>query len=132
MLPCSTFAPALKLPCPLTPCPAEGIATSYTTTSTGITFYLDTRTGFDWQGAKRQCNLRGGHLAMYSSWQEQREVESYYQDNVRGLHGQRFVACCMHSCLHSISGGGEQGADRWDHIRELFCQQACQVVAAGL
>ncbi len=71
---------AVLLPLPLPP--TEGIATAYTTTSTGITFYLDTRTGFDWQAANRQCNLRGGHLAIYSSWQEQREVESFYLDNV--------------------------------------------------
>jgi hypothetical protein len=98
-LPCSALLPALKLPC-LPACPTEGIATSYTTSSTGITFYLDTRTGFDWQGAKSQCNLRGGHIAMYSSWEEQREVEMYYQDNVRGLHGQCLVASCIMLAWH--------------------------------
>jgi hypothetical protein len=56
----------------------------YTTlASTDVTFVL-TKALMDQQGAEVQCNSLGGHLAAFSSREEQREVEMGLQDSVGG------------------------------------------------
>jgi hypothetical protein len=51
-----------------------------TTESTAATFYLNT-TPSTFDEAEIACQTEGGHLAAYSSFEEQVEVESFYLDN---------------------------------------------------
>jgi hypothetical protein len=53
------------------------VAPPYTTTSTNVTFYFNA-TATDQASAEAACALSGGHLAAYTSAQEQNEVEQYY------------------------------------------------------
>jgi hypothetical protein len=57
---------------------AEYTATPmYTTTSTGVHYYMNT-TPMDFDTAERMCNINGGHLATYGTDAEQREVEQHF------------------------------------------------------
>jgi hypothetical protein len=53
------------------------VAPPYTTTSTNVTFYYNA-TATDQASAEAACALSGGHLAAYTSAQEQNEVEQFY------------------------------------------------------
>jgi hypothetical protein len=55
-------------------------APRYTTELTAATFYLNT-TPSTFDEAEIACQTEGGHLASYSSFEEQVEVESFYLDN---------------------------------------------------
>ena len=51
-----------------------------TANSTGITFYLNTTTA-NASEAEEMCKMNGGHLAAFTSLDEQKEVEQYYLVN---------------------------------------------------
>jgi hypothetical protein len=53
----------------------------YTSPTTGNSFLLNL-THQDQEGAEQTCRDRGGHLAVYASSIEQREVEQFYIQNV--------------------------------------------------
>jgi hypothetical protein len=57
----------------------------YTSPTTGNSFLLNL-TQQDQEGAEQACRDRGGHIAVYASSIEQREVEQFYIQNV-GLRG---------------------------------------------
>ncbi len=52
----------------------------YTTKLTAVTFYLNT-TPSTFDQAELACQTSGGHLATYSSFAEQVEVETFYIEN---------------------------------------------------
>jgi hypothetical protein len=52
------------------PCAAPGVSESYQTPVTNLTFYLNT-SYVSWQEGETMCKRNGGHLAAYSSAEEQ-------------------------------------------------------------
>jgi hypothetical protein len=56
------------------------------TASTNATFVLNTQL-MDYATAEKTCNVAGGHLAYYTSLDEQQEVEGFYQQQGYLLSG---------------------------------------------
>jgi hypothetical protein len=55
-------------------------APNYTSPVSNVTFYFNsTNTTFD--DAQLSCNANGGHIAGYTSLEEQADVEKYYEGN---------------------------------------------------
>jgi hypothetical protein len=52
-------------------------APSFTTSTTNVTFFLNTSLA-TFAEAEEACQVAGGHLASYSSLEEQAEVEQHY------------------------------------------------------
>lgn len=69
--------------CTLTTDPSKVVPPIYTARSTGNSFLLNI-THTDMETAEQTCLDAGGHLAVYASSIEQREVEQFYITNVGG------------------------------------------------
>ena len=65
----------------------------YITPVSGATFLLDQRL-VDFDTAESFCNTQGGHLAYYTSLEEQEDVETYFLAQV-GPAWRSGAACCM-------------------------------------
>ncbi len=61
--------------------PAEPTAVNFTSNVTGGTYTLNTNKMVS-RDAQAYCNLQGGHVAAYSSYDEQAEVEAYFTNQV--------------------------------------------------
>lgn len=70
-------------PC-LPPSPQLVVPTvvNFTSNVTGSTYTLNTNKMVS-RDAQAYCNLQGGHLASYTSYDEQAEVEAYFTSQVR-------------------------------------------------
>ncbi len=66
--------------------------------SSGATFVLNTTSGCQ-QEAEQACTMGGGHLAAFTTWQEQNETERYLIDNVSGAGLGRAGLSC-HAAVH--------------------------------
>jgi hypothetical protein len=76
--------PALLPDTALLCCPAaRGPAPAFTTNITNITFYFNTSLG-TWADAQLGCNLNGGHIAAYTSQEEQVGSALLYSAGGRG------------------------------------------------
>jgi hypothetical protein len=76
----------------------------YTSPTTGNSFLLNL-TQQDQEGAEQTCRDRGGHLAVYASSIEQREVEQFYIQNVSAallIH----TPACLAVYAAAAAGGG--------------------------
>ncbi len=62
--------------------PAVPTVVNFTSNVTGSTYTLNTNKMVS-RDAQAYCNLQGGHLAAYTSYDEQAEVEAYFTSQVR-------------------------------------------------
>jgi hypothetical protein len=55
-----------------------GAAPNYTTPVSNVTFLFNS-TNSTWDDAQNSCQMNGGHLAAYTSQEEQGDVEQFYE-----------------------------------------------------
>jgi hypothetical protein len=67
-------------PC-LFPAPAPNFY-HYNSNNTNNSYILSTYTNYSHAAAQAYCNSKGGHLAVWASFEEQQEVEQYYINQV--------------------------------------------------
>ncbi len=66
----------------------------YNSNNTNNSYILSTYTNYSHTAAQAYCNSKGGHLAVWASFEEQQEVEQYYINQV-GSSPQRSSAACL-------------------------------------
>jgi hypothetical protein len=83
-------------PCPACPA-APGPSATYTSKASGVTFYFNSSADhFD--NSEAGCALGGGHLATYSSIEEQADVEGYVSSPPQAW-GRCAALGAVHCCM---------------------------------
>ena len=58
-----------------------------------MTFYFNS-TNTTWDDAENSCQTNGGHIAAYTSLEEQTDVEQYYEEKGYILKVAHCCCCC--------------------------------------